>query len=124
MAALQNVKHLQKKESFTIRGLWRYGHHFMGLASLISLLGIKKGKSLTSFIGDSVFCSALGATIVANLTIEIGSYFHAGALVSLIRPYYLNAVSHIILVIMAWYSVSLRSDGYDPSLRSSCPSDG
>ncbi|WRT69156.1 uncharacterized protein IL334_006140 [Kwoniella shivajii] len=30
----------------------------------------------------AVFCSALGMTIVANLTIEIGSYFHAGALSS------------------------------------------
>ncbi|WVQ73605.1 hypothetical protein IAR50_003185 [Cryptococcus sp. DSM 104548] len=30
----------------------------------------------------AVFCSALGATIVANLTIEIGSYFHAGSLSS------------------------------------------
>ncbi|OCF35647.1 hypothetical protein I316_02702 [Kwoniella heveanensis BCC8398] len=30
----------------------------------------------------AVFCSALGGTIVANLTIEIGSYFHAGSLAS------------------------------------------
>ncbi|WVW79459.1 hypothetical protein I302_101428 [Kwoniella bestiolae CBS 10118] len=28
----------------------------------------------------AVFCGALGMTIVANLTIEIGSYFHAGSL--------------------------------------------
>nr|XP_031858907.1 uncharacterized protein CI109_005727 [Kwoniella shandongensis]KAA5525979.1 hypothetical protein CI109_005727 [Kwoniella shandongensis] len=33
-------------------------------------------------LASAVFCSALGATIVANLTIEIGSYFHAGALSS------------------------------------------
>ncbi|WWC73009.1 uncharacterized protein I206_106974 [Kwoniella pini CBS 10737] len=30
----------------------------------------------------AVFCGALGMTIVANLTIEIGSYFHAGSLAS------------------------------------------
>ncbi|AAW43996.1 conserved hypothetical protein [Cryptococcus deneoformans JEC21] len=37
----------------------------------------------------AVFCSALGATIVANLTIEIGSYFHAGALSSWLGTAYL-----------------------------------
>lgn len=31
---------------------------------------------------DSVFCSALSTTIVANLQLEIGSHFKAGALVS------------------------------------------
>ena len=31
----------------------------------------------------AVFCSALGATIVSNLQIEIGSYFRHGSLVSL-----------------------------------------
>ncbi|WVQ63809.1 uncharacterized protein L199_001964 [Kwoniella botswanensis] len=36
------------------------------------------------FLGltSAVFCAALSMTIVANLTIEIGSYFHAGSLAS------------------------------------------
>ena len=33
---------------------------------------------------NSVFCSALGATIVANIQLEIGSYFRAGSQVCLI----------------------------------------
>ena len=32
----------------------------------------------------SIFCAAMSATIVANIQVEIGSYFDAGSLVS--RP--------------------------------------
>jgi len=34
-----------------------------------------------------IFCSALSTTIVANLQLEIGSYFKAGALVRCSSPY-------------------------------------
>lgn len=96
----------------------------MGLVFLILLLGIKKGKSLIFFIGDSVFCLVLGVMIVVNLIIEIGFYFYVGVLVSFICFYYLNVVFYIILVIMVWYSVFFRFDGYDFFLWLFCLSDG
>ncbi|WVR08976.1 hypothetical protein IAU60_006035 [Kwoniella sp. DSM 27419] len=54
--------------------------------------GKKKFKEIWAlFLGlaFAVFCSALGGTIVANLTIEIGSSFHAGSLASWLGTAYL-----------------------------------
>ena len=61
-----------------------------------------------------MFCSALSATIVANLQVEIGSYFRAGNLVS--HPAEKSDADNVVG--MAWNRLPARFGGHDPLVRS------